>query len=501
MVILDKAEWHDQAEVIVVGYGGGGGVAAVTAHDAGADVLIVEKQPAETHVNNTLMSGGAFISPTDVKGTEEYLRILAHVDKDLFWTDPEIIKVWAEYTCQNRAWVDQMGGQVEFWPGVAGAHRELMGNDVIKIHRFPEAGRGFMGFLKKLVNQRQIKTMHGTRARRLITNHRGEVIGVTVQREDGSEINLKATRSVILSTGGFEFNDTMKLQFLRCYPIYFTGSQANTGAGVKMAMSVGADLWHMNCCAAGFVMKFPELPFAFAPQLRGREQGRTTGTRASPSSCGYIIVDKTGHRFTNENFKQHHISYELGGYDSRSLNFPRIPAYWIMDRKRIEDGPLSGTNGGAAGPVCFYQWGEDNKTEIDRGWIISAEDISELGRKLGIDPENLKKTVENYNSYCRNGSDPELRRRPDGLVPLDTPPYYGVKLWPGGPNTQGGPRRNYKAQVVDVESDPIPGLYAAGELGSVFGMLYTGGGNLGECLSFGRIAGENAAREKPRSIS
>ena len=82
------------------------------------------------------------------------------------------------------------------------------------------------------------------------------------------------------------------------------------------------------------------------------------------------------------------------------------------------------------------------------------------------------------------------------------PPFYSVKLWPGGANTRGRPKRNGKAQILNTDGEPIGGLYGAGESGSLFGMIYpAGGGNLGECIAFGRIAGENAASEKVKSIS
>jgi succinate dehydrogenase/fumarate reductase flavoprotein subunit len=297
----------------------------------------------------------------------------------------------------------------------------------------------------------------------------------------------------------------MKLNYLRCYPIYFTSTPANTGDGIRMAMSVGADLWHMNCFASGFAMKLPGLSSGIQASIRGKDRGwawrDSTNTGGAKPTCGYVIVDKRGHRFTNENFKQHHVSYELGTYESRGLNYPRIPSYWIMDDRRIQDGALPAAFSGSAGPAGYYKWSEDNKREIERGWIVVADSITELSQKLGINADTLKQTVATYDSYCQKGSDADFQRRPESLIPLDAPPYYAVTLWPGGPNTQGGPRRNRKSQVMDVEGDPIPGLYAVGELGSVFGMLYTGGGNLGECISFGRIAGENAAKEKTRSFS
>jgi len=86
------------------------------------------------------------------------------------------------------------------------------------------------------------------------------------------------------------------------------------------------------------------------------------------------------------------------------------------------------------------------------------------------------------------------------MRPLDRGPYYGISIWPSLSNTQGGPRRNEKSQVIDAFGKPIAGLYAAGELGSIWGSLYPGAGNVSECIVFGRLAGRNAAAELPIQI-
>jgi succinate dehydrogenase/fumarate reductase flavoprotein subunit len=506
MMIVDKANWYDGADVVVVGYGAAGAVAAITAHDKGANVLILEKQPSENHISNSHLAGGSFISPSDVAGFKEYLTRLCSTHDGMLWTDLETIKVWSEYTCQNHQWVQQMGGKITSTISKYGSHREIPGNDLLQKYFFDEHGQGLMNFLNNLVRQRKIHVMYGIGAKKLITNHRNEVIGVVAQKDGKAEINIKAAKAVILANGGFEFNETMKLQFLRCDPFYFIGSQANTGDGIKMAMGVGAELWHMNCCSGGFTIKLPDMPCGFTVALRGASHPNTETTSLidsyseAPAVCGYAIVDKLGRRYTNENFKIHHVNYELNVYDSQKLSFPRIPSYWIMDQKRIADGSLSMTNSGWSVRRHLYQWSNDNSKEIEIGWIKRAENVRELAQKIGIESDNLVQTLKNYNSYCRNGNDPDFQRRPQSLIPLDNPPYYAIEVWPGGPNTQGGPRRNYKSQIINVEGEPIQGLYGAGELGSVFGMLYTGGGNIAECISFGRIAGERAAEEKSRLI-
>jgi succinate dehydrogenase/fumarate reductase flavoprotein subunit len=109
----------------------------------------------------------------------------------------------------------------------------------------------------------------------------------------------------------------------------------------------------------------------------------------------------------------------------------------------------------------------------------------------------LKDTVERFNQSCAKGQDHEFKRPKWSLMPLEDPPYYAVKLWPGGPNTQGGPKRNAEGQICRPGYQVIPGLYAAGELGSIWGMLYQAGGNIAECISSGRLAGVNTASEKP----
>jgi succinate dehydrogenase/fumarate reductase flavoprotein subunit len=368
-----------------------------------------------------------------------------------------------------------------------------------------------MRVLYKQVQNRGIQVMHHTPATELLTNSKGEVLGVQAKSSvgGGKVTHIKSRRGVILTTGGFEFNEEMKLQYLRAYPVYFLGSPANTGDGIRMALGTGAQLWHMNCCSGRLVMKFPELPVAFNPTFGGKDwsspgrsviadPGSTHGKLSLMGRAGYIVVDRWGKRYTKETFKPHTLHYELIGFDSQKLVYPRIPSYWICDQRRMTNSPLARLASGPAGPAGIYKWSADNSKELERGWIKQGDTVKDLARKIGVDPESLTESVRNYNLYCKHGEDVEFQREPISLVPLETPPYYAVELWPGGPNTQGGPKRNSRAQVMRADGSPVPRLYSAGELGSIYGMLYpSGGGNLAECIAFGRIAGENASGEKP----
>jgi succinate dehydrogenase/fumarate reductase flavoprotein subunit len=489
MLAAKKTNWEKTTDIIVIGYGMAGAVAAIVAHDLGAKVMIIEKQSADTHCSFSTMSGGVFINPTSASGANEYMKNLSRTSTGQDWTDPDTIKAWSEYSVQNKDWLAGLGASVSFHQKAA-EYPQFPGADSIEIRRFPGRGVGMMRFMYDQVNARKIEVRYETHAERLLTDETRRVIGVKTRQS-----TLRASRAVILCTGGFEDNEDMKLQYLMMYPVYFTGGSINTGEGIKMAQEVGADLWHMNCLSGRLIAKFPEYSIAFPIDFGDRRIWSPEETDAK-SKSGYVIVDRYGRRYTSENMKVHGQFYELTAFDTQKLEYPKVPSYHIFDRRRMEVGPLVRRTAGLCGPLQLYKWSLDNSEELKRGWIISAGTIPELAAKIDVPPEILQKTVDQWNGYCQNGADPEFGRSPLDLVPLDSPPFYAIKLCAGGPNTQGGPRRNCKSQVVDPFGEPIPGLYAAGECGSVYGMLYpTAGGNLADCIAFGRIAAENAVRE------
>ena len=136
---------------------------------------------------------------------------------------------------------------------------------------------------------------------------------------------------------------------------------------------------------------------------------------------------------------------------------------------------------------------------------MRADTVGELAAKIKANPENrqlmdpasLVKAVGRFNELCSKSKDEDLNRRPETLGPIEKPPYYALPLYPGGPNTKGGIAANAKREVLDWEGRPIPRLYTAGEISSALKFVYQAGGNLSECIVMGRIAGKNAAAEKP----
>ncbi len=523
MTMNKQSGWTEEAEVVVVGYGGAGAITAITAHDAGAKVLILEKQPEDTptqtrHTPSTRMAGGGCFCATNVEKATLYLEGLAKIANETLDAErKEIISVFARYLVNNTDWMKktgvEIGGEEDLPETISGRLKsELrMAGGMVFVADFPDLpGADYSGHihpkvrgnyrngaalfkdLAEAVQRRRVQVMWETPATHLVTEG-AEVRGV-VAMSGGREVRIRASRAVVLTCGGFEFNEWMKENYLRVNPVHFTGNPGNAGDGINMAMEAGAALWHMNGASWRVTMKFPDAPVAFATQ-----QHETAS----------IFVDKRGRRFTNERFKMHAFGYELTNYDCYAMCYPKVPCYWVFDEKRRALAPLASDRGACNPPGgimgdIFYIWSADNQREIDRGWIIKANTIEELSSKILADPENsglmnssvLRATVKQYNEYCHKGEDIDFHKAKEWLQPIEDPPYYAVKLWPGGPNTQGGPKRNPRGQVLRVDNTPLPRLYSAGELGSVFGMIYQGGGNIGECIAFGRIAGANAAAEK-----
>ncbi len=509
MWVGNNAKWDATADIIVMGYGGAGAVAAITAHDAGSEVLILEKQPADSHLTSTGMSGGIFLCPPDTDNAIKYMEELCRVNGSLAWTDREVIRAWATYMAENKGWVEKTLGSSVIPSGNA-AWARFPGWESMITYHYRGMGWGLMNALRREVEARKIAVMYHTSAKRLLTNSQGEVVGLKVESKRGDELreaSIRVSKAVIMTCGGFEYNESLKLHYLRVYPFYSHGTFANTGDGIKMALDVGADLWHMNCCSGRLMAKFPDFPIAFSIDFGGkgwtaRESGHDNFSKGREMTAGFIVVGRWGRRYMTEKCRPHQQHYELTLFDSHRLQYPRVPSYYIFDQRRVEDSPLPYSHAGASGPCRAYKWSPDNSEEIEKGWIIRSDTIGELAKKLGIESGTLIKTVRTYNKYCEHGEDPEFGRDPGDLIPLINPPYYAVELWPGG-FTHGGPRRNSKAQILNVDGIPIRGLYGAGEFGSVNGMVDASSGSLvGECIAFGRIAGEHAAAEKnPRHHS
>src|SRR5262249_20242469 len=149
-----------------------------------------------------------------------------------------------------------------------------------------------------------------------------------------------------------------------------------------------------------------------------------------------------------------------------SLRYTRIPAYVIFDERTRQRGPITSVGHGAN---RSYAWSPENETEIERGWIVQSKNARDLAGKLGMaEVDQLAATVAEYQQACRRGRDDKLGRSRQTLVELYGD-LYGLPIWPCLLNTQGGPKRNSRGQILNVWGNPIKRLYGAGEMGSIWG--------------------------------
>ena len=268
MIVNSNIEWHMETEIIIIGYGMAGAVAAIEANNNDAKVIILEKQPADNHHTNSSLSSGVFVVPNDI---EEVIKYIEGISKAINYYnyDKEIIRVWAEYSYENKEWMEKIGIKPKKWHG-KGDYRHLPGSDSMHVYAVTGMGIGMMRMLYKEATNRNIHTIYNIQAKNILTNSEGQVIGVMAGdngNDSSKNINIKASKAVILTCGGFEFNEQMKFNYLPAYPAYFAGSPANTGDGIRMAQEVGADLWHMNCVSAGALIKIDDSPVAFPGEM------------------------------------------------------------------------------------------------------------------------------------------------------------------------------------------------------------------------------------------
>ena len=311
----------------------------------------------------------------------------------------------------------------------------------------------------------------------LIRDDEGSVIGVVA---DGKRYRAKG--GVIMCTGGFE-NDQKMLQDYTGVKGYPYAGQANTGDGHRICQKAGAGFWHMHGGATYWL------------SLRNLENTRFLSTLYSFTTKQHgITVGVNGRRFYQDfdgcsNFKK----YALPGTDiTRNVGYRHGITQFGGGMAHLplpEKGWFVFDQAGLDAGACPKDKSED---PVADGWAVRADSIEELATLIEVPADELTKTVNQWNEFVERGEDLAFYRPADTLTPIAQAPYYAMLCVPALLNTDGGPIRNEKGEVCDPDGNAIPGLYSAGEFGSIWGHLYQGGGNVGECGAFGRISARNA---------
>ncbi|WP_028228529.1 FAD-dependent oxidoreductase [Paraburkholderia ferrariae] len=505
-----EPQWDEQADMVVVGYGGAGATFAFAAAEQGADVLILEKG-AQGGGNSVCVAGGLIMTSVDEEESFKYLNwlcagqteesVLRHFVSSL--KDIPSFQHKLELPLKDNPQPFSAPG---FFPEFAGApgSQSIRGMSVVAA----PGGAGLYNAISAQAEKAGAKVRYSTRVTRLVQHPvTRTILGVEAECEDGTPIAIRGRKAVVLASGGFEANEAMCKQFLTACPIYFLGSPNLTGDGIRMAQEVGAQLWHMNAVAGPLNMGIKSREgYVYVTYDLNKIAGFGYKSGAFKDGGSLLWVNRQGKRFHNETVDTSVVQHGLANRDTWLATTPgipeftNVPAFHIFDEKVRVGGAAMTTLNSRVPP-----WSQDNLRELEEGLIVKADTLEELALKCEwpeipgvcragqLDPQALVETVKRYNEQCRQGADPDFGRE-TFLVPLDdTGPYYAIgPMLPTYLNTHGGPKHDAGQRVLDHRDKPIPGLYAVGECGSLWGPYYNSMGDIAEFIVSGITAAKTA---------
>ncbi len=542
-----RARPNIECDVLVIGSGAAGMTAALAAQQAGAKVVLVEK--ADKAGGTTAVSGGVLWIPTNHHMREHGIadsraEALAYILRLADGrSDPALIGLFLDEAPRMLKFVEETtplkfvalpkypdyhpelegakpGGR-SLDPGLfdtkkLGAWKErlrrspIFGMTAMSVteatewgvfakpralpfkllaQRFTDGlvcyGGALAGGLLSALLERGIEPQLSTAAKELLVDD-GRVVGLRAEQA-GKELVVGARRGVILASGGFEWSRELTARFLGGVLTHPNSPPGNEGDGLKLAMSVGADLGNMSEAWWCPSIAIPGEEYDGKPLNRG-----DFAIRSLPHS---IIVNRAGKRFVNEAQNYNDLMKPFFAFDPARYERPNLPAWLILDAQFVERYALLTVIPGMPIPE----------------WIPRAPTLAELGQKIGVNANALAETVARFNRYAERGVDDEFGRGqslydhfygdPDhapnpNLGTIEKAPFYALPVEPGAIGTKGGARVDGNAQVLHVRGAPIPGLYAAGNvMAGITGAGYPGAGStIGAAMTFGYIAGRAAAR-------
>lgn len=444
------SELKDRYDVVIVGAGGAGMAAALQAQEAGMNPVILEKMPVAG--GNTLKSSGG-MNASETKFQE---KAGIKDSNQLFFddtlkggnntNDQDLLHYLVDNSAEAIDWLDTMGITLDNISYSGGA-------SVKRIHRPTDGsavGTYLVDGLLRNIQEKEIPLFVNADVK-AINEKDGKVTGVKVKIE-GQEKEI-AGDAVVVTTGGFGSNKELieeKRPDLKGY--VSTTSKGSTGDGIKMIKSLGGTLVDMDQIQVHPTV-VQDSGMLITETVRGE---------------GAILVNQQGKRFFNELETRDNVSAAITA-------LPESYAYLIFDNALAE----------RAKQLEHYR---------EEGVVVEADTIEELAKKIDMNPEALKTTLDKWNQSVAEQTDKEFGRKTAMDYDLKEGPFCAIQIAPGIHHTMGGVKINTKTQVLKEDGSPITGLYAAGEVtGGIHGQNRIGGNAVADIMVFGRQAGLQAA--------
>ena len=450
-------------DVVVIGAGGAGFSAAITARNAGANVVLLEKMPA--------VGGNSLISGAEMNVAKNWVQPKLGINddspelhaQDTFKGgdgkgDMKVINVMTHEALDAAKWCrDYLGVRFEddnlFFFGGHSRKRALI--------PVGHTGTEFITKFQAKADELGIPVITNMKAEELIKNKDGRVVGVKATM-DGSEYTFNAKGGVVLATGGFGANPEMVKKYNPKIDERFktTDAPGSTGEALYMAERAGAELVNM-----GYIQTYPICdPLSGAIELI-----------ADARFDGAIMLNQEGKRFVEELQRRDVLSEAILNQTGRYC--------WVLWNDKI--GSISNTVKAHANEYEAF---------TKQGIMTTCDDLKCIADFTKIPFDQLRKTVKRVSDMAGKGNDKDFNHRA-GLMDMQQGKYYVIKAVPSTHHTMGGVRINEKAEALTAEGKVIPGLWAAGEVtGVTHGTNRLGGNAYTDIIVFGRIAGEAAAK-------
>ena len=492
---------EETVDVVVVGAGGAGMTAAITATDAGKKVIVVESQPIAGG-NSVRSTGGMNAAKTPYQDKNEF-KEAAGVEKTLAtaaekfadnetitalaatvksqWdayqanpqgyfdsvelmeldtmiggkgkNNPELVKALAENSADAIEWLASIGAEVKNVGAFGGASVKRIHRPVNADGKVTAVGAYIVPILEKNLQDRNVQFLFDTTANEIIMKD-GKAVGIKGTGKDGHKVTINA-KSVVIATGGFGANAEMVEKYkpeLKGFAT--TNAEGAQGQGIDMATAAGAATVDMD-------------QIQIHPTVHIEEDGNAHLITEGLRGDGAILVNAEGKRFYDEVSTRDKVSAAIIEQTDKS-------AWLVVDQAMVDKSAV----------IAGY---------IKSGYTVTGATYEELAKAMGVDETTFTSTMNTWNQAVEAKSDAEFGRT-SFANPLTTAPYYAIKITPAVHHTMGGIVINPKAEVLNEKGEAISGLYAAGEVtGGVHGANRLGGNAVADFVVFGRISGQSAA--------